>query len=129
VKLTMEKFIIGLFSEQLETYIHGFRKEQLNANLLNGKGEISDVQIRVKPINDILKRYTNLIELSSVYVSKLSFNVTSFRYIKKAPIEISIDEVHIVLQEPLDYSGPGETACQNWQRRLWKRRSAMGAMG
>lgn len=75
----MEKFIIGLFSEQLSTYIHGFRKEQLNANLLNGKGEISDVKIKVQPVNDILKRYTSLVELSSVYLSKLNFNVTSFR--------------------------------------------------
>jgi len=129
VKLTMEKFIIGLFSEQLETYIHGFRKEQLNANLLNGKGEISDVQIRVKPINDILKRYTNLIELSSVYVSKLSFNVTSFRYIKKAPIEISIDEVHIVLQEPLDYSGPGETAWPELAKAIVEKAKRHGGYG
>jgi hypothetical protein len=106
----MEKFIIGLFSEQLSTYIHGFRKEQLNANLLNGKGEISDVQINVKPVNDILKRYTSLIELSSVYLSKLNFNVTSFRHIKKAPIEVAIDEVHIVLVEPLQSQGPGTSA-------------------
>lgn len=97
----MEKFIIGLFSEQLSTFIHGFRKEQLNANLLNGKGEISDVQIKVQPVNAILRRFTSLVELSSVYVSKLNFNVTSFRQIKKAPIVITIDEVHIMVVEPL----------------------------
>ena len=104
----MEKFIIRLFSEQLETYIHGFRKEQLNANLLNGKGEISDVQVKVEPINEILRQYTSLIELSSVYLSKMNINVTSFRQIKKAPIEISIDEVHIVLVEPLLYPFAGQ---------------------
>eukprot|EP00557_Chaetoceros_sp_GSL56_P010386 CAMPEP_0176478374 /NCGR_PEP_ID=MMETSP0200_2-20121128/1149_1 /TAXON_ID=947934 /ORGANISM="Chaetoceros sp., Strain GSL56" /LENGTH=1917 /DNA_ID=CAMNT_0017874301 /DNA_START=31 /DNA_END=5784 /DNA_ORIENTATION=+ len=106
----MEKFIIGLFSQQLETYIEGFRKEQVTANLLNGKGEISHVHIKVKPVNDILKRYTHLVELSSVYISKLSFNVTSLRNIKKAPIEIYIDEVHVVLVEPLEYCGPNDAS-------------------
>lgn len=106
----MEKFIIGLFTQQLETYIEGFRKEQVTANLLNGKGEISHVQIKVKPVNDILKRFTPLVELSSVYISKLSFNVTSLRKIKKAPIEIYIDEIHVVLVEPLEYTGPNDAS-------------------
>lgn len=106
----MEKFIIGLFTQQLETYIEGFRKEQVTANLLNGKGEISHVHIKVKPVNEILKRYTHLVELSSVYISKLSFNVTSLRNIKKAPIEIYIDEIHVVLVEPLEYCGPNDAS-------------------
>ena len=100
----MENFIIGLFSEQLSTYIHGFRKEQVNANLLSGKGEISEVHVKVEPINDIIKDFIPYIKLASIYVSKLSFNVSSIRNIRKSPIEISIDEVHIVLVERLAYS-------------------------
>ena len=64
---------------------------------------MTDVHANVEPINEILKGYTNLIELSSVYISKLSFKVTSFRNIKTSPIEVTIDEVHIVIQESLHH--------------------------
>ena len=101
----MESFIIGLFTEQLSTYIHGFRKEQVNASLLSGKGEISEVHVNVEPINDLLQNFIPYIKLASVYVSKLSFNVTSIRNLRKAPIEISVDEVHVVLMERLKFTG------------------------
>jgi len=125
----MEKFIIGLFSEQLETYIEGFHKEKVNANLLNGKGEISDVRVKVKPINDILKTYTSLVELSSVYISKLSFNVTSFRNIKKAPIEIFIDEVHVVLVEPLENDLTSEAAWPELAKLIVEKAKKKGSYG
>jgi len=125
----MEKFILGLFSEQLENYIEGFHKEQVNANLLRGKGEISDVRVKVKPVNDILKSYTSLVELSSIYISKLSFNMTSLRNIKKAPIEIFIDEVHIVLVEPLEHSGMNEAAWPELSKQIVDRAKKQGSYG
>ena len=97
----MENFIIGLFSQQLSKYIWGFNKEQVDASLLSGKGEIREVQVKVEPINDILKEFIPFIELASVYVSKLSFNAPSIRTIRKTPVEISIDEVHVVVVERL----------------------------
>ncbi len=103
--IIMENFIIGLFTEQLSTYIHGFRKEQVNASLLSGKGEISEVHVNVEPINEVLKDFVPYIELASVYVSKVSFNVTSIRNIRKSPIEISVDEVHVVVTERMKFSG------------------------
>lgn len=108
----MENYIIGLFSEQLSTYIHGFRKEQVNANLLSGKGEISEVHVKVEPINEMVETSLPFIEFASVYVSKLSFNVTSIRQIRKSPIEISIDEIHVVLIERLKFTGYSE---QSWK--------------
>ncbi len=108
----MENYIIGLFSEQLSTYIHGFRKEQVNANLLSGKGEISEVHVKVEPINEMIETCLPFIEFASVYISKLSFNVTSIRQIRKSPIEISIDEIHVVLIERLKFSGYSE---QSWK--------------
>ena len=125
----MEKFIIGLFSQQLETYIEGFHKEQVNANLLNGKGEITDVQAKVKPINDVLKTFTNLIELQSLFISKLSFNVTSLRNIKKAPIEIYIDEVHLVLIEPLEHELPPETMWPTLAKQIVEKSKRKGNYG
>lgn len=125
----MEKFIIGLFSQQLETYIEGFHKEQVNANLLNGKGEITDVQAKVKPINDVLKTFTNLIELQSLFISKLSFNVTSLRNIKKAPIEIYIDEVHLVLIEPLENELPPETMWPTLAKQIVEKSKRQGNYG
>lgn len=125
----MEKFILRLFSEQLETYIEGFHKEQVNANLLRGKGEISDVRVKVKPVNDILKSYTSRVELSSIYISKLSFNVTSLRNIKKAPIEIFIDELHIVLVEPLEHSTMNEAAWPELAKNIIERANKRGSYG
>jgi hypothetical protein len=104
----MESYIIGLFSEQLSTYIHGFKREQVNASLLSGKGEISQVQIKVEPINEILEDIIPSVKLASVYVSKLSFNVTSIRNIRKSPIEVTIDEVHVVFVERLKYKGKSD---------------------
>jgi hypothetical protein len=106
------EYIISLFSEQLSTYIHGFSKEQVNANLLSGKGEISEVHVKVEPINEIIETSLPFIEFSSVYISKLSFNVTSIRQIRKSPIEISIDEIHVVLVERLKFTGYSE---QTWK--------------
>lgn len=62
----MENFIIGLFSQQLSTFIHGFRKEQVNANLLNGKGEIIDIYINVDPVNDIVRQMNPYFEFSKL---------------------------------------------------------------
>ncbi len=125
----MEKFIIGLFTEQLSTYIKGFNKDQVNANLLNGKGEVKDIHVNVDPINELLRQYTNLIELSSVYVSKLSFNVTSFRNIKKAPIEISIDEVHVIAVESLAYQGWNEFSWPELAKSIVEKANKNGPYG
>ncbi len=125
----MEKFIIGLFTEQLSTYIKGFNKDQVNANLLNGKGEVKDIHVNVDPINELLRQYTNLVELSSVYVSKLSFNVTSFRNIKKAPIEISIDEVHVIVVESLAYQAFNEFSWPELAKSIVEKANKNGPYG
>lgn len=125
----MENFIIGLFSEQLSTYIHGFKKEQVNASLLSGKGEISEVQVKVEPINEILESIIPFVKLASVYVSKLSFNVKSVRNIRKAPIEIAIDEVHIVLLERMKFNVPSEQMWNEMAKSLVEKAKKSGSYG
>ena len=75
-----------------------------------------------KPLNAILKETTPFIELSSVYVSKLGFNVSSFTNLKKKPIEVSIDEVHVLLVEPLSFKK------RNWSWDKWSKKIVADAL-
>lgn len=99
----MEQFVLGIFQEQLSRFIIGFRKEQVNANLLNGKGEITDVELNCQFLNEFVTKVTPFIELLEVKVSRLSFHVSSWTNLRKAPIVVDIEHVHAVVQEPLDY--------------------------
>jgi hypothetical protein len=99
----MEQFVLGIFQEQLSKFIIGFRKEQVNANLLNGKGEIRDVNINCAVLNEDLRKMTPFIELESVHVSKLSFHVSSWTNIRKAPILVHVEHLTAIVNEPLDY--------------------------
>lgn len=85
-------------------FLVGFKKEQVNANLLNGKGEIRDVNLNCSFINDLLCRLTPHIVLEEIRVSKLGFNVTSWTNIKKAPIIVDIEDVFVTIVEPLSYA-------------------------
>ena len=49
-------------------FIVGFRKEQLNANLLNGKGEIRDVELNCAALNESLSKMTPMVELERVHL-------------------------------------------------------------
>lgn len=77
--------------------------QQVNANLLNGKGEIRDVEINCAVLNDDLRKMTPFIELESVHVSKLSFHVSSWTNIRKAPILVHVEHLTATVKEPLDY--------------------------
>lgn len=81
----------------------GFRKEQVNANLLNGKGEIRDVEINCSLLNETLSKMTPFVELETVHVSKLSFHVSSWTNIRKAPILVHVEHVTATVNEPLHY--------------------------
>jgi hypothetical protein len=82
-------------------FIVDFRKEQVNANLLNGKGEITDVSLNCAFLNQALAKVTPFIELESVHVSKLSFHVTAWSNLKKAPIVVVVEDVKATIVEPL----------------------------
>ena len=105
----MESFILNAFSEHLSAVIVGFSRDQINSNLLTGRGEITDVNLNCAFLNDILRSYTQLAVFESVLVTRLGINVTSFSNIKKAPIEIIIDEVHVRLVEPLHFQPAKES--------------------
>jgi len=84
-------------------FIIGFRKEQVNANLLNGKGEIRDVELNCSVLNENLSKMTPFVELEAVHVSKLSFHVSSWTNIRKAPILVHVEHVTATVKEPLHY--------------------------
>jgi N-terminal region of Chorein or VPS13 len=88
-------------------YIIGFHKEQVNANLLNGKGEIHNVSINCAFLNEEISKFTRYIQLEDIHVSKLSFCVTSWTNLKKSPICIDIEQVTVKIVEPLSYP-PGK---------------------
>ena len=86
----------------------GFRKEQVNANLLNGKGEITDVALNCSFINEIVRRISPLVEFEEIHVSRLGFHVTSWANIRKAPIVVDIGKITAVVQEPFQCLPKGQ---------------------
>lgn len=75
----------------------------MNANLLNGKGEITDVELNCSVLNDTLTRMTPFLELERVHCARLSFHVTSWANLRKAPIVVDVQDVSVTLLEPLHY--------------------------
>jgi hypothetical protein len=81
--------------------IIGFRKEQVNANLLNGKGEIRDVTLNCSLFNESIARVCPYIRMEEIHVSRIGFHVTSWTNLRKAPIIVDIGHVTAKIQEPL----------------------------
>lgn len=54
-------------------------------------------------INDALCKVAPFIQLESIRVSKLGFHVTSWTNLKKAPILVDIEDLEVVIVEPLTY--------------------------
>lgn len=100
----MEQFVLGIFQEHLSRFIIGFRKEQVNANLLNGKGQITNVALNCAFLNDLVSQVTPFIQFESIHISKLSFHVQSWTNLRKAPILIDMEHITAVLKEPLHYT-------------------------
>lgn len=75
----------------------------MTANLLNGKGEITDVELNCSYINEMLRKVTPYIEFESVHLSKVSFHVHSWTNIRHSPIIIDVENVTIVILEPMQY--------------------------
>ncbi|CAB9500363.1 expressed unknown protein [Seminavis robusta] len=99
----MEKLILGLLQEHLGKYIVGFRKEMVNASVLNGKGEIKDLSLNCAAINQQLSSVLPFIELDSIHISKVSFQVTSWTNLRKSPIKVDIEHISVHMSEPLHY--------------------------
>eukprot|EP00536_Pseudo-nitzschia_multiseries_P001526 jgi/Psemu1/294444/fgenesh1_pm.19_\ len=97
----MEQLVLGIFQEQLAKVIIGFRKEQVNANLLNGKGEIRDVSLNCNVLNENLAKVCPYVQLEEIHVSRIGFHVSSWANLRKAPIIVDIGHVVARMQESL----------------------------
>ena len=75
----------------------------MNANLFNGKGEISNIEINCSIINEQLRHMTPYVEFERIHISNLSFHVSSWTNLRNSPIRIDIDDVRIVIVEPMYY--------------------------
>ena len=106
----MEALLLSTFSEHLTTLVPDFSPAQISSSLLTGRGEITAVDLNCAHLNALLRSYllNGAVRLESVHVTRLGFNVTSFANIKRSPIEVSIDEVHVRVVESLDYDDGGE---------------------
>lgn len=75
----------------------------MNANLLNGKGEIHNVELNCAFLNETISRVSPFIEFDRVHVSKLSFHVSSWTNLRKSPIIIDVEHVTASVVEPLHF--------------------------
>ncbi len=83
--------------------IIGFRKEQVNANLFNGKGEIRNIEINCSIINEHVRQFTPFIEFERIHISNLSFHVSSWTNLRHSPVRIDMEHVHVTMVEPFYY--------------------------
>lgn len=75
----------------------------MNANLLNGKGEIHNVELNCSLLNEELGRIAPFIEFEKVHISKINFHVTSWTNLRKAPIVIDIEHIRARAVEPFRF--------------------------
>lgn len=75
----------------------------MNANVFNGKGDISNIEINCSVINEQLRHITPYVEFERIHVSKLSFHVSSWTNLRNSPIRLDVDHVHITIVEPFYY--------------------------
>ena len=78
----------------------------VNASLLNGKGEITDLSLNCAAINELLSNVVPFVELDSVHISRVAFQVTSWTNLRKAPIMVDIEHITVHISEPLHYLFP-----------------------
>eukprot|EP00934_Nitzschia_sp_Nitz4_P008098 Nitzschia sp. Nitz4//scaffold135_size62275//54221//61276//NITZ4_006357-RA/size62275-snap-gene-0.60-mRNA-1//-1//CDS//3329535584//8088//frame0 len=97
----MEQLVLGLFQEQLSKIIVDFRREQINANILNGKGEITDVSLNCAVINETVRKVSPFLEFEDIHVSRLGFHVTSWANLRKAPIVVDMGVITAQIKEPM----------------------------
>jgi hypothetical protein len=71
--------------------------------LLNGKGEIKDVELNCALLNQELLNITPYIQLDRIQISRLSFHVDSWTNLRKAPIHVDIEHITAQLSEPFHY--------------------------
>ena len=71
---------------------------------MNGKGEINNVELNCSHLNEQLVEMTPYLELERVHVSKLSFHVTSWTNLRRAPIVIDLQHVTARAVEPLHFN-------------------------
>jgi hypothetical protein len=70
--------------------------------LLNGKGEITDVQLNCSILNKTVSELLPFATFEEVHVSRLGFHVTSWANLRKAPIIVDIGCITAVVEEPLN---------------------------
>ena len=50
----MESLVLSIISSYLKNYVNNFRKEQISLNFLRGQGVITDLDLNVDEINNIV---------------------------------------------------------------------------
>ena len=75
---------------------------------MNGKGEIRDVELNCEFLNETASKVSPFVAFEAVHVSKVSFCVSSWTNIRKAPIFIDIEHVSASLVEPLQFLNEAE---------------------
>eukprot|EP00984_Skeletonema_dohrnii_P031853 scaffold24896_cov189-Skeletonema_dohrnii-CCMP3373.AAC.8 len=103
----MESFVLNLFSDQLSKVILDFNPNTINANLLSGKGSITNLRLNVDVINEFLNKPPHgslpFVKFTEIRLSELRVEVTSYTNLKKAPIVLVIEEIHASAVEPMEY--------------------------
>ena len=75
----MESFVLNLFSDQLSKVILDFNPNTINANLLSGKGSITNLRLNVDVINEFLNKPPHGLTGRLVVSSMEQLGVTSTR--------------------------------------------------
>lgn len=95
----MDGLIYSVIGKYLTYYIKGLRKDQVNLNFVKGKGELTDIEVNARAVNDLLQ-LPNL-QFTKICVNRLRVKA-SLRKLKTKPIVVYADRVTCHMAEPLD---------------------------
>eukprot|EP01091_Cochliopodium_minus_P018192 TRINITY_DN7302_c0_g3_i1.p1 TRINITY_DN7302_c0_g3~~TRINITY_DN7302_c0_g3_i1.p1 ORF type:complete len:1009 (-),score=368.28 TRINITY_DN7302_c0_g3_i1:56-3049(-) len=95
----METIVTGVLRKYFETFIKDFQKDQLKIQTLQGKGQLSDLELNEPVIQELLFIPTNFL-ITKAFCKKLELKLPKVTKLKKHAIKLEIEEILLNLEEP-----------------------------
>jgi len=97
----MQALVVKALSKYFQIFINDFKKEQFNLSVLQGKGQLNDLNLNERVVQELLLIPPNM-KVIKATCSELVVKMPSFTKINKVPVVLTLSEVHIDLCEPLE---------------------------
>ena len=99
----MESIILSVIQSYLKDYVNNFRKEQISLNFLRGKGSLTNLDINVDVINDLIfASGAPGLRFTRILCNTLAIRSPDVWSLKNKPIIFFVDQLFIEIAETVD---------------------------